>query len=61
MEIEGITPEPPLRTHGQGTVAVEFKVNKKVYTVKLNNVKHAPDALNNLISNLPMRLFLQFQ
>jgi hypothetical protein len=47
--IEGIAPSSTLKTLGQGTVALEFKVENKVYSVKLRDVKHAPDAPNNLI------------
>ena len=36
--------------NGQGTVPLEFKVNKTIYLVMLTDVKHAPAAPNNLIS-----------
>lgn len=49
-EIEGITPGASLKTRGRGTVAIDFKVNDKVYSVKLNDVKHAPESPNNIIS-----------
>ena len=48
--IEGITPRAVLQTHGQGTVAVEIKVKNKIYTTTLQDIKHAPDVPNNLIS-----------
>ena len=38
--IKGITPGAVLRTHGQGTVAIKFKTNNKVYSVTLCDVKH---------------------
>jgi Pol polyprotein, beta-barrel domain/GAG-pre-integrase domain/gag-polypeptide of LTR copia-type len=49
-EIEGITPGATLQTRGRGSVAVEFKIEDRTYSVVLNNVKHAPDSPNNLIS-----------
>ena len=49
-EIEGISPGAVLHTRGQGSVHIEFKVSTKVNTIKLCDVKHTPDALNNLIS-----------
>jgi hypothetical protein len=48
--VEGVAPSSVLNTLGKGTVALEFKVNDKIYFVKLHDVKHAPEALNNLIS-----------
>ena len=49
-EIKGITPGISLKTCGYGTVAVEFKVDKKIYSISLYDVKHAPEAPNNLLS-----------
>ena len=50
-EIEGITPGSPLKTIGRGTIKLDFLVkNKKIFTVQLKDVKHAPMAPNNLIS-----------
>ena len=50
-EIEGIIPVTSLKTHGYGTVAVEFKVKKKkIYSFSLHDVKHAPKAPNSLLS-----------
>ena len=49
-EIEGITLGASLKTWGWGTVAVDFKVNDKAYSVKLNDVKHALESPNNIIS-----------
>jgi gag-polypeptide of LTR copia-type/Pol polyprotein, beta-barrel domain/Integrase core domain/Domain of unknown function (DUF4219)/GAG-pre-integrase domain/Zinc knuckle len=48
--IDGITPGASLRTQGRGTVPLEFKVGTDIFTIKLNDVKHAPEAPNNLIS-----------
>ena len=48
--IEGITPGAVLQTHGRGTVTVEFKAKNKIYSTTLRDVKHAPEAPNNLIS-----------
>ena len=48
--IDGITPGAPLKTHGRGTVPLEFKVGTNMFTVILNDVKHAPEAPNNLLS-----------
>ena len=47
---EGISPSAVLHTRGQGSVHIEFKVSAKVNTIELCDIKHAPDALNNLIS-----------
>ena len=49
-KIQGISPGAMLHTWGQGSVHIEFKVGTKVNTIELCDVKHAPDALNNLIS-----------
>ena len=49
-EIEGISPSAVLHTWGQGSVHIEFKVSAKVNTIELCDIKHAPDAPNNLIS-----------
>ena len=49
-EIKGITPGASLKTYGHGTVAVKFKVNKNIYSISLHDVKHAPEAPNNLLS-----------
>ena len=50
-EIEGVTPGSPLKTIGRGTIKLDFLVkNKKIFTVQLKDVKHAPTAPNNLIS-----------
>ena len=49
-EIAGIVPGASLKTKGRGSVTLEFKVNEKVYSVVLRDVKHAPEAPNNLIS-----------
>ena len=49
-DIEGITPGASLRTHGRGNVPVEFKVKDKSYSATLQDVKHAPNAPNNIIS-----------
>ena len=49
-EIEGISPSAVLHTWGRGLVHIEFKVSAKVNTIELCDVKHAPDAPNNLIS-----------
>ena len=38
-----------LHTWGQGSVHIEFKVGAKINTIELYDVKHAPDAPNNLI------------
>ena len=48
--IGGITPGAPLKTHGRGTVPLEFKVGTNTFTVTLNDIKHAPEAPNNLLS-----------
>ena len=47
---EGITPGASLRTYERGNVLVEFKVKNKTYSVTLQDVKHAPNAPNNIIS-----------
>ena len=44
--IEGITPGAVLWTHRRG----EFKMHDKIYSVTLCDVKHTPNAPNNLIS-----------
>ena len=49
-KIKGISPSAVLHTWGWGSVHIEFKVSAKVNTIELCDVKHAPDALNNLIS-----------
>ena len=49
-KIEGISPGAILHMQGQGSVHIEFKVSAKVNTIKLCDIKHTPDALNNLIS-----------
>ena len=50
-EIEGIVPGSPLKMIGRGTMKLDFLVkNKKIFTVQLKDVKHAPTAPNNLIS-----------
>ena len=49
-DIEGITPDASLRTYRHGNVPVEFKVKDKTYSVTLQDVKHAPNAPNNIIS-----------
>ena len=50
-EIEGIAPGSHLKTIGRGTIKLDFLVkNKKIFTVQLKDVKHAPTAPNNLIS-----------
>ena len=37
-------------TYGHDTVAVEFKVDKNIHSIILHDVKHAPEAPNNLLS-----------
>ena len=49
-EIRGISPGAVLHTWGRELVHIEFKVGAKINTIELCDVKHAPDALNNLIS-----------
>jgi len=49
-DIEGITPGASLRMYGRGNVPVEFKVKNKTYSVTLQDVKHVPNAPNNIIS-----------
>ena len=49
-EIEGISPGAVLHMQGQGLVHIEFKVGAKINTIELCDVKHTPDAPNNLIS-----------
>ena len=48
--IDGIMPGAPLKTHGRGTVPLEFKVGTNTFTITLNDVKHALEAPNNLLS-----------
>ena len=49
-KIEGISPGAVLHMWGQGLVHIEFKVGTKINTIELCDVKHTPDAPNNLIS-----------
>ena len=49
-EIKGISPSAVLHMWGQGLVHIEFKVGAKINTIELCDIKHAPDAPNNLIS-----------
>jgi len=49
LYIEGIM-GTSLRTCGQGSISIEFKVNNKVYSVTLQDVKHPPNTHNNIIS-----------
>ena len=48
--IKGIVPGATLEMHGHSTVTIEFKVQSKVYSVSLQDIKHPLDTLNNLIS-----------
>ena len=49
-EIEGITPSAVLHTRGRGSIHMQFKIGTKTNTIELCDVKHAPDAPNNLSS-----------
>jgi hypothetical protein len=49
-EIDGITPGITLKTFRHGTVLINFTVGTTTFTVKLTDVKYAPDAPNSLIS-----------
>ena len=49
-EIKGISPGAVLHMWGQGLVHIEFKVGTKINTIELCDIKHTPDAPNNLIS-----------
>ena len=49
-EIEGLTLGATLGTKGIRTVALEFKVNNKIYSITLKDVKHGPEAPNNILS-----------
>ena len=37
-------------THGKGTVPMQFKVSTSTFNIQLKDIKHAPEAPNNLIS-----------
>jgi Pol polyprotein, beta-barrel domain len=39
-----------LQTNGHGSITVNFSVGAKTNTVELCDIRHAPDAPNNLIS-----------
>jgi len=49
-EIEGITPGAALQTKGNSSVGLDFKVNHKIYSIMLIDVKHAPQAPNIILS-----------
>ena len=49
-KIKGISPSAVLHMQGQGSVHIEFKVGTKINTIELCDIKHTPDAPNNLIS-----------
>ena len=49
-DIEGMTPGASLRMYVHGNVPVKFKVKDKTYSVTLQDVKHAPNTPNNIIS-----------
>ena len=49
-QIKVLPQEQPSKHTGQGTVPLGFKVNNKVYSVTLTDVKHTPTVPNNLIS-----------
>ena len=49
-KIEGIMLGATLRTKGTGMVALEYKVNNKIYFITLKEVKHALEAPNNILS-----------
>ena len=50
FEIDVVAPGATLWTCGWGTVTIQFKVNNKIYTVQLHDVKYASEAPNNIIS-----------
>ncbi|HEV7736915.1 MAG TPA: reverse transcriptase domain-containing protein [Chlamydiales bacterium] len=49
-EVEGVVSGTMLKVKGHGSIFLNFRVGKKVHKILLNDVKHAPDATNNLLS-----------